>query len=273
MSQENLTFTFFSTSVVHFSPKTAHAQWAALPQHPPVLCVLSSHLTLTTEVTGVWPLHLVGTEPGQDADLSPSPAALNCFIKPLWDQIFLGTDWTGEDVCFSCCCGCGWHPQRCGSTGTDGLHLPAGGGPWLLSTMITPNAGTKHIYWTQEDEQQEHCVKGFCAFPLISFLTYFLLPGSSDHMYRTPTPGEQFSIFFSSSSVWRQSLLTARHPHPVQQCPLGFPQHSPSRIGGSRRDAWATMSLVRWGTAIAHVVRMANQDREPPSAQQPFWDI
>lgn len=132
-----------------------------------------------------------------------------------------------------CCCGCGWYPERCGSTGTDGLSLSPWVVPRLLSTMITPSARTKHIYRTREDEQREHCVKGFCAFSLISFLTYFLLSGSSGHINWT-LPSVNSSPF--SSHHEGKSLLTAQHPHPVQQCPPGFPQPSPSRGGGLHRD-------------------------------------
>lgn len=206
MSQENSTFTFFSTSVAHFSPQIAHAQRAALPQRPPALCVFSSHSTLTTEVTRVWPLHLVVTKPAQDVDLSPSPAALNSFMKLLWDQIFLETDWTGEDICPSRCCSCGWHLKQCGSTSTDGLDglqppLPAGVAPGCLAPRLHPMQGPNMSIGHKENEQREHHVKSFCAFSCISFLTYFFFPGSSDHMYRIPTTGEQFSIFFSSSST------------------------------------------------------------------------
>lgn len=108
-----------------------------------------------------------------------------------------------------CCCGCGWYPERCGSTGTNGLSLSPWVVPRLLSTTITPSARTKHIYRAREDEQREHCVKGFCAFSLISFLTSFLLPGSSGHIHWT-LPSVNSSPFSSHHPACVKAILTHR---------------------------------------------------------------
>jgi len=91
MSQENLTITFFSASVFHFSSHTACARRAALPQHPPILRVLSSHWALTTAVTGVWTLHLVVTEPGQDVD----SLTITCSTESL-HKATLGPNFSGN---------------------------------------------------------------------------------------------------------------------------------------------------------------------------------
>lgn len=159
-----------------------------LPQRPPILHVLSSHSTLATKVTRVWPLHLVVAEPGQDVDLSPSPAALHPFIKPLWNQIFLGfglkrtfaphavaaVDGAWSSVAppalRDCSCLCQ-------------LEVVPGCSSPRLYLMQGPNLSMGQRRMSSESTVQ----MAFCAFPLISFLKYFLLPGSLGHTYCIPT--------------------------------------------------------------------------------------
>lgn len=222
------------------------AWWAAFPHCLSVLHMLSNCLTQMAKVTRIWPLTVLG---GDQVRPWCGSLTITCTTKLIY-KATQGPDFSREKLL----------PLVLLCLPTVTLHgaWAKWNGPCLHGTTVKHKARTQHVHRTQEDEQWEHCLKGVCAIPLPFFPKYFLLSGPSDHRHWTPLCGEHFSIFSSSSGVWSWSLFTARHSHPVQQCPLGIPQHPPSCARGLCRDAQVTMSPVRWSLSFKKYLAPSN---------------
>lgn len=157
MSQEHLTFIFYSISVFQLFSQS-------VPGEPHSHSVCPS-CTYSPAAWPWWPrlpesghsLYLVVTKPGQDVHLRPSPAPLNSFIRPLRDQIFLG-----RSCCPWCCCGCRW------------LHcvepLPAGMVPGCVAPQLNTVPGLNMSTGPNRMSSESTVWRAFVPLLLLFFL-------------------------------------------------------------------------------------------------------